>query len=64
MGPVTLNHSFGTCGNAEIIRITLGYTHTHTQNTPSLAAMMFRNGLIKMPYPGDSTCPTALPLPG
>ena len=62
MGPVTLNRLFGTCGNAEIIRVALGYTHT--QNTPTLAAMMFRNGLIKMPYAGDSTCPTALPLPG
>ena len=29
-----------------------------------LVAMRFRNGLIKMPYPGISACPTALLLPG
>ena len=28
MGPVTLNCSFGTCGNGERIRVALGYTHT------------------------------------
>ena len=29
-----------------------------------LVAMRFRNELIKMSYPGVSTCPTALLLPG
>ena len=29
-----------------------------------LVAMRFRNGLIKMPYPGISACPTALLLLG
>ena len=32
MVPVTLNRSFGTYGNAEITRVALGYTHTHTKH--------------------------------